>query len=404
MHRTNFGENKHDIMKKTLILIALLFMSFGSYAQFNGSQLDETVKSLSLRGLSNEAIKDVLNGTLNNPQLYNDAWKSLIDYAIKKDSTRWDFLNDLNIQFKTFQSINNNSSALGFSYDFNFNYSNFVKKDNGRISNTLSFKLNGNVAFNRNVNPNDFLETSLDYSYTMFKGGVVKQKDTAIFTKLNQIEDKLVTMKDPNSPEAQKLWTEFGEYLKFSNQYYIAFGPKLSLESNQDFTKKQFVYSADLSLGAKSWDKNSTLSKLNILDYPFALIRWIVGTDSKFQPYGSTIPTLSAGINSVNPINDFSRQAIVGNLDPFPRMRFESSFRTFVSRVEQENIFFNANIRYYKEIDASAAIKAAKLDEHFYFVMALQTTSGFYVSYAKGSLPFDALSDEVYAVGFQYKF
>ena len=42
--------------------------------------------------------------------------------------------------------------------------------------------------------------------------------------------------------------------------------------------------------------------------------------------------------------------------------------------------------------------------EYFYFVMALQSTSGFYVSYAKGTLPFDARNDEVYAVGFHYKF
>ena len=79
-------------------------------------------------------------------------------------------------------------------------------------------------------------------------------------------------------------------------------------------------------------------------------------------------------------------------------------FRTFVSRIEGENIFFNANVRYYREINASAAIKAANLDEYFYFVGALQSTSGFYVSYARGKLPFDAVSDEVYAVGFHYKF
>lgn len=388
-------------MKKIALIILGVLFTFNSYSQ-NGQSLGSSIDDLTLKGLGKEAIDNVLSGTINNPELYNSAWSTLINYATKKDSA-WSFLNKLNIQFKTFQSTTSPASTLGASYDFNFNYSNFKKKKNSRISNTFSFKLKGNVAFNKTVNPNDFLETSANYSFSIFTGGVVKQKDTAIFTKLNQIQDQLVTEKDPNSPKAQKLWKEFGSFLKFSNQYYFGFSPKVSLESNQSFTTKQFVYSGEIFLGAKSWDKSSTMSALNFLDYPFALARWATGVDSKFQPYGSTIPTLNFGINYVNPTNDINRQAIEGNSKSFPRINFETSFKTLVSTVQKVNIFFNANIRYYKELNASQAIKAANLAEHFYFVMALQSTKGFYVSYAKGTLPFDAISDEVYSIGFNYK-
>ena len=390
-------------MKRILIIIAVVF-SLQITAQQDIQSIEETAKAMSLKGLSEEAIKDFLNKNIDDPQLYNDAWNSFLNYISAKDSTAWNLLKDLNVVFKTFQSTTSSASALGFTYDFTYNYNKFTRTDKNRTSNSFNFKARGNVSFNRNVNPNDFLDTSLDYSFTKFYGGVVKQADTATFSKLNEIENKLALLSDPKGAQAQKLWEEYYSYLKYTDQFYISFSPELSLESNQDFTQKQFVYSGNLALGMKSWDKNSTLSSLNIFDYPFALIRWLTGTDSKFQPYGSTFPTLLAGVNYVNPISDFARQAVTGNTDGYERMNLESSFRTFVAKVEGENIFFNANIRYYKELGASAAIKAADLDEFFYFVGALQSSSGFYVSYARGTLPFDLQSDEVYAVGFHYKF
>jgi hypothetical protein len=394
-------------MKKAIIFVFALMLSvqtFGQTAQ--GLTLKQSADSIlpnAIKDLGKEVLQNILSGTLNQPQLYNDTWGSFVNYAVAKDSAKWSFLKDLNIKFNTFQSTTSSASALGLSYDFNFSKVKFKANDKSRTSHSINLKASGNVSFNRDVNPTDFLSTSLDYSFTKFFGGVVKKADTATFSALNNITDKLAFLKDPAGKEAQDLWKQYYSYLQFTNQYYISFAPKLSLEANQNFTSKQFVYSGNLALGAKAWNKNSALTWLNIFDYPFALIRWIVMPDTKFQPYGSTFPTFMAGINYVDPINDPARQAI-GDTSGFERYNLESSFRTFVARVENESIFFNADIRYYKEIDASAAVKAAKLDEHFYFVGALQTSTGFYVSYARGKLPFDAIDDEVYAVGFNYKF
>lgn len=390
-------------MKKIIIIIAFVFSIQAIAQQEVDQSIEETAQAMSLKGLSNEAIKDFLNKNIDDPKLYNDAWSTFLNFVSSKDSSAWNLLKDMNLVFKTFQSTDG-ASALGVSYDIMYNYNKFTKTDKSRTSSSLNFKARGNVSFNKDVNPNNFLDTSLDYAFTKFYGGVVKKADSSTFSKLNAIEDQLALLNDPNGKEAQKLWEQYYSYLQYSDQYYISFSPELSLESNQNFTNKQFVYSANLALGMKSWDKNSTLSSLNIFDYPFALIRWVTGTDKKFQPYGSTFPTLLAGINYVDPTNDPMRQQVAGNLDGYERMNLESSFRTFVAKVEGENIFFNANIRYYKELGASDAVKAADLDEFFYFVGALQSSSGFYVSYARGALPFDAQSDEVYAVGFHYKF
>lgn len=394
-------------MRKILTLV-VLFTTITLFSQTQkGKFLDEIIQPLIEKmkagELSKETIKETLNETIKNPELYDQAWKQIIDYVIQQDSA-WNFLNDLNIKFKTFQSVDQLSSSLGVTYNFNFNYAKFTKKEKYRTSNALSLKLNGNVAFNRDINPNDFLESAIHYSFSKFFGGVAKKNTIEEAKKLMEINQKIALKNDDKSQYSQDLFKERAKYIKFSDQYYIGFDGKLSLESNQDFTKKQYVYGGSLQLGAKAWDNSSSLARFNALDYPFALLRWITGTDQSFEPYGATLPTLVLGLDHVDPIGDYQRKNILGNLDTFRRMNIASSFRTFISRVHSENIFFSANVRYYKELDANALIKAANLDEYFYFVMALQSTSGFYVSYAKGTLPFDARNDEVYAVGFHYKF
>lgn len=394
-------------MRKLFLIIIASFSFLTSYSQnISEHQINQIISILKTQGKSDEEVKNAVNGIINNPDLYNELWKKFIDQAYKSDSTKWKFLKDLNAQFKTFQATDNAPSALGFTYDFNFDYAHFKESDNHklRVANSFGLSAKGNVAFNKKQNPTDFLETKVNYNLSVFSGGVIKAHDTAIYSKLTTIEDILKNISDMQSKEAVALWEDFGRSLKLTNQYYWALSPKFALESNQDFSKTQWTPGLAIDLGAKAWDKNNKLSKLNVFDYPFALLRWIVGTDKSITPYGSTIPTLEFVADYVVPTNGTIRKNIVGNLNPYPRIKFETGFRTFISRIKKENIFFNANFRYYAEINAPVAIKNAKLDAQTYFVMALQSTSGFYVSYANGKLPFDAKSDEVYSIGFNYNF
>ncbi|MDJ1498910.1 hypothetical protein QNI19_38640 [Cytophagaceae bacterium DM2B3-1] len=394
-------------MRKFLFIIITCFSFLASYSQsISNHQLNQIISILKTQGKSDEEIKNVVNGIINNPDLYNGLWKEFIEQAYKSDSTKWKFLKDLNIQFKTFQATDNAPTALGFTYDFDFDYAYFKESNDHkfRLENSFGFSAKGNVAFNQKLNPTDFLETKVNYNLSGFSGGIIKAPDTTIYSRLNATEDALILINDMQSKEAVTLWEEFGRNLYMSNQYYRALSPKFSLESNQDFSKIQWTPGLAIDLGAKAWDKNTTLSKINIFDYPFALLRWIVGTDKSFTPYGSTIPTIQFVADYVVPSNDTVRENLVGNTKPYPRIKFETGFRTFISRIKKDNIFFNANFRYYEEINAPNVIKKAKLNSQTYFVMALQSTSGFYVSYANGKLPFDAKNDEVYSIGFNYKF
>jgi len=392
-------------MKKIITTIVVIFVSVSSaFSQFSNNQLNDVVKALKAGGKSDEEIKNTVNGIINNPELYNTLWKNFIDQAYKQDSVKWKLLKDVNVQFKTFQTTDNPATSLGFTYDFNYDYAKYTEHNKNRISNSFGLSAKGNVAFKKQFNPVDFLETKVHYNYSRFIGGVVTQKDTAIYTELNNIRFKLASITDMQSKEAIELWEQLGKKMVMSNQYYYALSPKFALESNQDFSKKQFTPGISIDLGAKAWNAKNPLSYLNIFDYPFAVLRYITGTDKKFTVYGSTIPTAQFTFDYVVPSSDTTRNNLVGNLNPYPRIKFETGFRTFITRIKKENIFFNANYRYYQELNAPDVIKKANLNTNSYFVMALQSTSGFYVSYANGKLPFDAKNQEIYSIGFNYKF
>ena len=392
-------------MKK--LFLSFLMMSLAPLfinAQVPDKQLNDLVMMLKAANKSEEEITHTMDGIIKDPALYNTIWKNFILQSYISEKKRFKFLNDLNIAFNTFQSKDSSTASLGFKYDFNFDFAKFIEKEKHRISHTFGLSAKGNVAINKNANPNNFLETKLNYSYANFWGGVILQTDSTIFTELNRIEDKLVKLKDMRSKEALALWDEFGERLTLSNQYFYGLSPKLALETNQDFSQTQFITGLTLNLGAKAWAKGNLLSKFNVFDYPFALLRWMTGTDKSFTIYGSTIPTALFGIDYVMPGKDPIRKGLIGDIDPFTRFKFETSFRTFISRIKKENIFFNADYRIYQELNAPRQIKDAHLSSVHYFVMSLQASSGLYVGYATGRLPFDAQNDQVYSLGFNYKF
>ena len=397
------------LLKANLLIVSVLAI-VTSYGQVPDEQLDELIEKLRSVQKTEAEIKAIIEGIIDDPDLYNSYWKNLIDQASGEDSTgiasngfKWNWLRDLNLHFKTFQTEDNPNASLGFSYDVNFDLARFQRLENLRTSTKFGFSATGNVAFNKWLNPIDFLDTKLNYAYARFMGGVVSKRDTAVFTELNRLEDLLVTERDPNSPYAQALWNKFGKFLELSNQYYYAISPKFSLESNQDFSTRQFTPGLSIDLGAKAWNTKSRLAKFNILDYPFALLRYIVGTDKNFTVYGSTLPTVQFTFDYVLPSSDSLRETYNGNLDPYPRLKFESGFRTFIVRIKKENIFFNANYRFYREPGASFAIRNAHLSKQSYLALAVQSSSGFYVSYAKGKLPFDAKGDEIYSIGFNLR-
>lgn len=387
---------------RTLIIAFLgLFWAAAFGQNKNEKESNRLITAIESFGGGKEVIRNAIEEKIGNPDTYNFLWQKLF---ILQVSSSWKFLNDLNVEFKTFQNVDSAHTSLGVFYDLKFNYDKVTAQGQRQTNHSFNFKSSGNVAFNKRVNPNNFLETSINYSLSRFMGGVIVPDDTTTYSKLNDLSFDLAMLDDMNGPEAQALWDDFDDLLKLTDQYYYLVNPIVGFESNQDFSISQITFGLTAGAGLKSWRKGEGLSWLNILDYPFALIRWISGIEPRFSPYGSTLPAIQAGFDYVIPQNDDLRQELFGNLDPFPRIRFETGFRTFVSEFKNQRVHFTSSLKYYHELNPHAEIKAYNLDEQLYFVMTLQSSTGIYIGYAAGNLPFDAQKDEIYSIGFNYSF
>ena len=353
-----------------------------------------TVEDLNFDEIKKKVIK--------NPDLYNLVWDHFINTDKVKDKVV--FLRDLNFQFKTFQDADSSVTGLGFGYDWNLNFTREHETASTRSGFAFGLKANGNVAFKKELNPYNFLSTDFNVGLYRFMGGVSGVHDSVFFNRRSELRRQLVNMTTTEEILKSDAYAEFLGSMKLSNQYMIDFKLTGGLESNQDFTKKQYAYGMQLNLGAKAWNDNNALALLNVFDYPFVVTRWLTKTDESFTPYGATIPTVQFSIDYVKPQQDNDRKVFAGNLDGYTRFHFETGFRTLVADIKGQTIFFNAGFRYYKEFKAPAAVKAVKLDKFSYFVASITSSSGLFVSYSNGKLPFDAKNDAVYELGFNYNF
>ena len=72
--------------------------------------------------------------------------------------------------------------------------------------------------------------------------------------------------------------------------------------------------------------------------------------------------------------------------------------------IDGKQVKFECSWRYFKEIDADDAIKAAGLDQFHYFAASLVHDSGWLLTYASGKLPLDRQNDQVWELGYRFKF
>jgi len=157
-----------------------------------------------------------------------------------------------------------------------------------------------------------------------------------------------------------------------------------------------------LRFSAKSYADKNMLAQLNILDYPFALIRYITGTDRSLSPYGAALPVVTLGIDMVKPANDTVRRSFTGADKQFARFRFEVGFRTLLLNINNVPLHFNSAFRYFREINAAAAIKAAALNRSSFFTFSVTGADTYFVSFSYGKLPFDRTDNAIYEMGFKF--
>lgn len=387
------------LYKLSTVLVILFFIHSEISAQ---QSLEEISKDLS-PFISTDSIRQELDNIYYNVLHDPETLNFILSETYKLINPN-NLLSGLDLKFKTFQFDTVSAIGLNYNYKRSLKTTYFNSTASSASGFNFSLQTNGNISFIKKYNPDDFLKSSLSAGYFKSIGGAVEITD-ALSDSLTKIQFELSNFTDIDSLNNSPLWKNYlrtvSQYL--TTQLFIDFSLQAGIESNQDFSMKNYVYSAVLGLDVKAWNKNSALAQLNIFDWPFALTRWITGTDNEISPRGSSLPTILINISYIDPAADRLRK-ILNETKKYSRFGFEIGFKSLISNTLGIPLYFNTSLRYYKAPGAPAAIKSLNLDESFYFVALITQGDGVFVSYTTGSLPYDIKRDDVFAIGFNYNF
>ncbi|MBN2226972.1 MAG: hypothetical protein JW763_06375 [candidate division Zixibacteria bacterium] len=364
--------------------------------------IDEFTEYLAVSGIEKSAVKEALAALVNDTENLNKA----LDYILSQNE-RWAILKNLNLQFKMLKGSDADSvSDLGLSYAWSTDIKQTLLSSTsaGMTGINLQASADGNVTFNEKNNPFNFLESSLSFHFYRSQGGAITAtRETAI--KLDSLTELLAMITNEEEYAQSPLLKELLDihFDHMTTQYYLDLSVHGGMESNQAFTQKNYVLGTQLGFDLKAWNPNSTLAGWNVFDWPFALVRWMTGTDTKPTPLGTVFPTVLCGLDYIDPDHD-SYRAAVGDSSGYLRINAETAFKTPIARTSGATVFLQADVRYFRELAPSDKVESADLEDYVYFTAALVSSKGFYAGYTNGKLPFDNQSDEVYEVGFVFDF
>jgi hypothetical protein len=191
--------------------------------------------------------------------------------------------------------------------------------------------------------------------------------------------------------------------------YDIAYYLKGLLAENYDENPKDFIearVSANYFRSASSTFKAGVFIKSES-DQKFddrQLAYGLTATFAKVDAFSrNDVLALHLNVGQVDPSKDSSREAVLGNdLESYDRADFEL---LYIYTIGTENIdTFEVNYRYFQEINAEQAIKDADLDNFRLVTYRLGFKNNLYVAYSSGELPFNQRDNQIYEVGFSYKF
>lgn len=310
-------------------------------------------------------------------------------------------------------------AALGVQFGLDGSFSQPLREPsqaNDFVSYGLEFGLRGDgqVAFEQSGNPDDYSQGKLFVGVSRISGGEFRFQSQQAARRAKLLQEQAGD--DVTEERYQEIQRELDQIMR------AAVGPgsdvtaadlnlAAGIESNQSGSIKQYTYGLDVELSAIGWsglhaDRYQDVplaGKLNVLDYPFALLRVVTQTDREFLPSSVHLPVLRFGIAQVDP-QDQDPRTLAGETDAFPRAELEASFKTRLIRSEGREFYAAFDYRLFQELGASDAIKAAGLDRYAYFVGVVGSEAGPFVSYSTGRLPLDAVKDQTYKLGYQFTF
>lgn len=329
-------------------------------------------------------------------------------------------LEGMDFQFKTFSGNDSNQTSLGVEYD----YSKSIMRSRKGQAWSLDFEAHGNVAFEEDINPDDFLSTGL--SFRLFGKKALGNGDRSVLERgaRNALEASqtpgdatfdanLFARATAHLAQKSSLEEIYQDELymtasrNFVQGYVQQLPPELwwdlsgrvALESNQDFSSKQKVFGIQVGGVLKSWDPNSNLSRANIFDWAPAATRWLIGTTEGLEPSGTAWPVVLTGIDLVDASQDSGRDTL-SNDDDFVRLRLEFGMKTLLAEIDSTPIYLSLGYRLYSEVDAPSAVRAADQDRFDHFQAVIQLPGNIDLTYATGRYPLDLDDGAIFALGY----
>jgi hypothetical protein len=384
---------------KTFLLTILLTASLQAFAAeqappINGNDVAD------LTGALLRARTDVRK----QADLLNDALK-----MVNTNAAALDFLKALNMKFKVFEGGTNNAATLGveYNYDKSIIGRELWSGDNSPVL-TFTLKAKGNIAFDKKRNPHDFLETGASLHVWQLFGGDSEAETVGSDKMTPTVRTGQKLAHPPFSQMTKQQILDSAEWKAYvastpdfdAPDFFYDVSGNFSLESNQTFSRKQYAYGGTFQPRLRIWDPS--WGKFNIFDWPFAATRSI--TSHKWEPKGRYLPSPLIGVDLVDGSSDPVRRVADPSDTTFPRLKTEIAFRSKVIEIDEHAIWFNASFRYFRELGATAAIRAADLNESKYWAASLELPWNFMISYTTGRLPFDRKDQQVWALGYKFHF
>lgn len=340
----------------------------------------------------------------------SDPNKAVVDSLTAFDKVLdWNLFKTLNLKLKTFDTDESTGSRLGLEYSWSRAIASVPlgEPQDNPLAASMELHARGNVAFDPGVNPNDFLDSGVSFHVFQSIGGVSLREDVdrpALQQRMRDLVDEFVRKPAGEQPKFLRAIKSMEEIIARPQLLWDLSG-HANIESNQDFSERQYVYGIQCGLALTSWRGEGTwLDGINFFDYPFALLRVLSGAEDRFRPTGLHFPRAIVGIDLVDPDGDEARAAVPGEGNPYPRFRGEVDLKTPIAKAGEDWIWIQASYRVYQEIQASPAIRAADLDTHSFVAVQLQLPKGFSLTYASGRLPLDQQNDDTFELGFNVRF
>ena len=260
----------------------------------------------------------------------------------------------------------------------------------------------GLLTIDTDDNPEELLESQFNPHLFFSLGGQVDSATVAGHLQL--IQDSIFAYQqfDRNAPpQLEGLFARIWDGL--STEFYFTAGPEARFESDQTLSQTQWALGGRVGLDLKAWNPDSPLAKMNVFDWPAALLRRLGGMDQTFRPSGSAIPTVLLSWHRVSASANPVREALEG-LAPYSRWGAEVNYRSQIAGTESGPIWLEVSYRHHEEVNPSKAVKDAELSAYDRLKLGFFGPHGVGMWWAMGRLPLDTKEADHFGLGFRVRF